>query len=207
VEAVRSGRMTYQRILTYTLRSLTAKVNQMLFLTVGLVMTGSAVLTPMLMVIVVISGDFLAMSATTDNVRPSATPNAWRIGRLTLAAFVLGTPSAIFCSAVLALGRLRLGLAEGHGLRTLAAVALVCSTQAAFYVVRDRRHLWSSRPGTWVLISSAADVAIIALLAGCGVLMHAISWSIIGTIIASSIVFALLLDAIKTTLFVRLRLA
>jgi H+-transporting ATPase len=206
VEAVRGGRITYQRILTYTLRSMTAKINQMLFLTAGLVMTGGAILTPMLMVIVMITGDFLAMSATTDNVRPSAAPNAWRVGRLTLGAFVLGTCGAIFCSAVLAFGWLRLGLAEHHGLRTLAAVALVCSSQAAFYVVRDRRRLWSSRPGNWVFISSAADVAIIALLAGCGILTDAIPWSIIGATIVSSIVFALLLDAIKATLFARLPL-
>jgi hypothetical protein len=39
----------------------------------------------MLMVILMITGDFLAMSLTTDNVRPSSMPNAWRIGKLTIA--------------------------------------------------------------------------------------------------------------------------
>ena len=38
----------------------------MLFLIVGLIMTGHAILTPLLMVIVTITGDFLAMSLTTD---------------------------------------------------------------------------------------------------------------------------------------------
>lgn len=206
VEAVRGGRVTYQRILTYALRSVTAKINQMLFLTVGLIMTGHAILTPMLMVIVIISGDFLAMSATTDRVRPSQAPNAWHIGRVTAAAIVLGTCNVLFCSTVLAIGWFRLGL-ENHGLRTLAAVTLVCSSQAAFYVVRDRRHLWSSRPSGWVLLSSVLDVSIIALLAGRGVLMHALSWSLIGAILAASVAFALILDAVKTVLFARLRLA
>jgi H+-transporting ATPase len=45
-------------------------------------MTGHAVLTPMLMVIVMITGDFLTMSLTTDRVRPSETPNSWQIGRI-----------------------------------------------------------------------------------------------------------------------------
>ena len=71
VAAVKEGRITFQRILTYTLNSVLKKIVQVLLLAIGLVMTGHAVLTPMLMVIVMITGDFLAMSLTTDRVRPS----------------------------------------------------------------------------------------------------------------------------------------
>ncbi|HTY94400.1 MAG TPA: HAD-IC family P-type ATPase [Steroidobacteraceae bacterium] len=204
LEAVRSGRVTYQRILTYTLRSVTTKINQMLFLTIGLIMTGHAILSPMLMVIVVISGDFLAMSATTDNVRPAARPNAWRIGLITVAAVILGICTVMFCSAILAVGYFHLGL-ENRGLRTLAAVTLVCSSQAAFYVVRDRRHLWSSRPSGWVVLSSVTDVSIMVVLAGTGTLMHALPWSLIGAVIAAAVLFAFALDAVKTVLFGHLR--
>ena len=206
VAAVRCGRMIYQRILTYTLRSLTAKINQMLFLTVGLFLTGGAVLTPMLVVILVISGDFLAMSATTDHVRASQQPNAWRIGRVTVAASVLGLCNAAFCTAVLAFGRFDLGLLQHHGLRTLAAVTLVFNTQATFYVVRDRRHLWSSRPSRWVILSSVVDIAIITVLAGRGVLMHALAWRLIVLVLVASALFALILDGVKRLLFAYLRL-
>ncbi|HEX2944009.1 MAG TPA: HAD-IC family P-type ATPase, partial [Rhodopila sp.] len=89
VAAVREGRITFQRILTYCLRSLTQKINQMLFLTVGLIMTGHAILTPLLMVILMTVGDFLAMSSATDNVRPSPKPNAWRINKLSVAGIIL----------------------------------------------------------------------------------------------------------------------
>jgi hypothetical protein len=51
---------------------------QVLLLAIGLLMTGHAVLTPMLMVIVMITGDFLSMSLTTDQ-RPA-------IGRAELVA-------------------------------------------------------------------------------------------------------------------------
>ncbi len=206
VEAVRCGRATYQRILTYTLRSLTAKINQMLFLTVGLLLTGQAVLTPMLMVLLMISGDFLAMSATTDHVRPSPQPNAWRIGRVTALAAVLGLGNVAFCTGVLAVGLLHLGLVAGRGLRTLAAVALVCSSQATFYVVRDRRHLWSSPPSLWVVFSSVLDLSIIAILAGRGLLMHALPWSLIGAVLVASVLFALVLDAAKSLVLARMQL-
>ncbi len=201
VATVRCGRSTYQRILTYTLRSVTAKINQMLFLTVGLLVTGSAVLTPMLMVLLMISGDFLAMSATTDRVRPTGGPNAWRIGRVTAAAVVLGTCDLAFSVAVLLVARDRYGVVAHAGLRTLSAVTLVCVAQASFYVVRERERLWSSRPSVWVVLSSIADVAVISLLAGFGILVHPIAPAAIGAVIGASFLFAFALDFVKVAAF------
>ncbi len=109
VAAVNEGRSTFQRILTYTLNSVTKKIVQVLFLAVGLVMTGHAILTPMLMVIIMLTGDLLGMSTTTDNVRPSPAPNTWRIGRLTIAGVFMGVSELIFCTAVLAIAKYRLG--------------------------------------------------------------------------------------------------
>jgi len=207
VAAVRCGRETYQRILTYILRSVATKVSQMLFLTVGLVMTGHAILTPMLMVLLMISGDFLAMSATTDNVSPSPQPNAWHIGRVTTGAVALAVCNVAFCSAVLAWAMHREHLADNHGLRSLAALTLVLSSQAVFYVVRDRRHFWSSRPSRWIVLSSMLDVAIIAMLAGRGILMHAVPWPVIGALLLAAALFAWVLDAVKSLVFAHLRLA
>ena len=74
VASVKEGRTTYQRILTYTLRSIIHKVVQFLFLSAGLVLKGQAILTPTLMVLMMVTGDFLAMSSSTDNVHPSNLP-------------------------------------------------------------------------------------------------------------------------------------
>jgi H+-transporting ATPase len=194
------------RVLTYLLRSVTAKINQMLFLTIGLFVTGHATLTPMLTVILVISGDFLAMSATTDHVRPSNRPNVWHIGRITVGAIVLGICNAAFCTGVLIVAMHDLGLTVNHGLRTLAAITLVFSTQAAFYVVRDRKHLWSSRPSAWIFLSSVLDISIIVALAERGYLMHALPWLLILGVLVAAALFALVLDAAKSVLFARLGL-
>ena len=122
VASIKEGRVTFQRILTYTLNSVTKKVVQVLFLALGLVMTGHAILTPMLMVIIMLTGDLLGMSMTTDNVRPSPTPNAWRIGALTMAGVFMGISELIFCAAVLATAKFRLDLGfeatENRGFRS-----------------------------------------------------------------------------------------
>jgi len=46
VAAVNEGRLIFQRILTYTLNSITKKIVQVLFLAAALVMTDNAILTP-----------------------------------------------------------------------------------------------------------------------------------------------------------------
>lgn len=206
VAAVREGRVTFQRILTYTLRSVTRKIDQLLFLTVGLVMTGHAILTPMLMVILMTIGDFLAMSSTTDNVQPSPKPNAWRIDNLTIAGAVLGACNLAFCSSVLAIGKYRQGL-ELDALRTLAAVVLVFSGQGVLYVARERRHLWQSRPSSWLMLSSVADLSIIATLAMGGILMAPLQPSVLLGTLGASVIFAFILDTVKVALFRRLRMA
>jgi len=203
VAAVREGRVAFQRILTYTLRSLTGKIDQVLFLAAGLLMTGHAVLTPMLMVLLLATGDFLAMSSTTDNVRPSPKPNAWRIDRLTITGVVLGCCNLAFCTGVLAVGAFRLGLGI-DALRTLAMVTLVFSGQAVLYVVRERRRLWSSRPSRWMMLSSLIDALIIVTLAARGVLMVPLAPAVIGGVLLAALVFALALDMAKAAVFRRL---
>ena len=170
VASVKEGRITFQRILTYTLNSVNKKVVQVLFLAVGLIMTGHAILTPMLMVIVMITGDFLGMSLTTDNVRPSPLPNAWRIGRLTIAGVFMGIAELVFCSAVLAVGEFGMEFETG-ALRTLAFVVIVFGNQATTYAIRERRRLWSSRPSFWLAMSSVADILIASTLAIWGIFM------------------------------------
>ena len=145
VATVKEGRVTFQRILTYTLNSVLKKIVQVLLLAVGLAMTGHAVLTPMLMVIVLITGDFLAMSLTTDRVRPSASPNSWQIGRITGAGVILGLCFLAFATVVLAIGKFELQLGPS-GLQTLSVVAIVFGSQATIYAIRSRRHLWGLRP-------------------------------------------------------------
>lgn len=203
--AVTEGRTAFQRILTYTLRSIVHKVRQVTYLAVGLLITRHAILTPMLVVLSMITGDFLAMSSTTDNVHPSAEPNSWRIGNLTLAGVLMGLFDLGFCVGVLLMGHDYLHL-DIDRLRTLTLVNLVASGQAIYYVVRERRRLWSSMPSRIVLASSAADLLIIPTMAFAGFLMAPLPLAIILGVFAGAVVFAFLLDWIKVGIFRVLRM-
>jgi H+-transporting ATPase len=206
VAAVREGRTAFQRILTYTLNSVTKKIANVLFLGIGLVITGHAILTPMLMVIMMLTGDFLGMSLTTDNVRQAAKPNRWQIGKLTLAGSILGTCYLGFCTGILLLGKFRLGL-DIAALQTLAMITLVFVGEGVLYSVRERGRLWHSRPGKWVIAATLLDILIISSLAIRGIAMQSLPASIVGCTLAGAALFAFLLDLIKVPVFRRLEIA
>ena len=200
VASVREGRITFQRILTYALRSIVQKSRQVLLLGFGLILTKHAILTPMLMVISMITGDFLAMSSTTDHVRPSSMQNSWRIDSLTIVGIVIGLFDLAFCAGLLSFASFAMHL-DIDTLRTMTLVILASNGQAVFYVVRERRRLWSSRPSLLVVVSSIMDILIIGTLALGGILMEPLAPSIFAGILAAAVVLALVMDQIKIWLF------
>jgi H+-transporting ATPase len=115
---------------------------------------------------------------------------------ITAAAVALGLCKLVFSVAILALGKFRLGLDPGK-LQTVAFVTLVFGSQALLYVVRERRRLWSSRPGVWLLAASAVDIGVVSLLAVSGTLMEPVSPRVLGMIFAAAVAFALILDQVK----------
>ena len=206
VAAVREGRVIYQRILTYTLNSVTGKTVKVLFLLAGLVLTGQAVLTPLQMVVIMITGDFLGMALTTDHVRASARPNQWRVGRLTLAGVFMGSAQLVFCTSVLVFGKVHLGLGIG-GLRTLAFVAVVYGNQATTYGNRTRGHLWSIRPSLPLLLSTVADLGIASVLALRGWAMAPLPLAVLAGTLAGAAALTFLVDLVKVPVFRGLKIS
>jgi H+-transporting ATPase len=206
VLAIGEGRSAYQRVLSYALNALVKKFELVLFLGIGLVMTGHAVLTPMLMALLLVTGDFITMSLTTDNAIPSSRPDAWRVGYITAAAAALGACMLAFSIGVLAVGWYRLHLGPDE-IRTLAFVTLVFVSQVTVYLVRERRHMWRSRPSRWLVLSSLADIGIASTLATAGLLMAPLQPLLILCVLLAAIAFGVLVDLLKPSLFNALRIA
>ena len=206
IEAVKVGRTTFQRILSYTLRSITKKITQVLLLAIGLWVTGQAILTPMLMVIIMIIGDFLSMSLATDRVRPSEMPNSWEIGKITGVGLILGLCFLAFCTGILAVGKFEMHYGIDT-LRTLTAIVLVYGSQAITYAVRDRRQFWGLRPTKWLVLSTCAEVLFISVLANRGIAMAPLSLTVLTTILAAAVAFCMLLNIVKIPTFAKLRLS
>jgi len=152
---------------------------------------------------VMITGDFLAMSLTTDRVRPSKMPNSWQIGRITTAGVMLGLCFLAFSTSILAVGKFQLHLGI-EALQTLTVVSIVFGSQATTYVIRGRQHLWGLRPSIWLVLSSIADVLIISVLATFGIAMSPLPIAIIATEFGAAVVFGAVLDVVKIPVLARL---
>ncbi len=196
VDAVKEGRIAFQRLLAYTFNMLVKKIEIVLFLAIGLGLTGQPVLTPALMVMLFMTNDFLSMSLTTDRASPAPTPSVWRMPNVTAAAAMLGACKLGFSTMILAIGKFRFGLSQPE-LQTLAFVTLVFGNQAVLFVLRERRHMWSSRPSNWIFASSVADVTIAITLALSGTLMQAMTWRALAAVFLAAIGFAFILDQVK----------
>ena len=196
VFAVREGRIGFRRLLTYTFNMLTKKIEIVLFLAIGLVMTSQAVMTPVMMVLMLVTNDILAMSLTTDRANPSPLPSKWHMRNITAGAVALGICKLGFSTAILWFGKFRLGLGP-EALQTFAFVTVLFGSQGLIYVLRERRHIWSSLPSKWVFASSALDIGIVAMLALSGTLVAPLPWQLLLAIFVAVAAFALILDQIK----------
>ncbi|MCC3244735.1 HAD-IC family P-type ATPase [Methylocystis sp. WRRC1] len=206
VDAIEEGRAAFQRILTYMLNALVKKFQLVPFLGVGLLATGHAIVTPMQMALLLITGDFLTMVIATDRATPSSQPDAWRLDAITGAAAALGVAGLLFVSTIVLVGERWLSLNIGQ-LRTVAFVSLVFLGQAAVYILRDRRRLWSSPPSAWLVLSSLLNLAIAVFFALGGYLMDPLPAWVILELFLATLAFALILDLFKLLVFRRFGLA
>jgi len=125
-----------------------------------------------------ITGDFLAMSLTTDRVRPSKMPNSWQStesqvqsdARTLLPCVLHGSP-----------GSGQISVASWHrALQTLTWSVLCLAARPRLYHSRTPASL-GLRPSIWLVLSSVADVLIISTLATFGIAMAPLPIAIIAT--------------------------
>jgi H+-transporting ATPase len=205
VACIKEGRSAFQRVLTYTLMILVNKCVTLIVLGTGLIITGHAVLTPLLQALAMLTNDFVTMARAADHARPSFYPNAWRVRNLTLAAVPLGVFRLLYLIAILGFCWYMLKL-NPLQMQTLTFVMLGFAGQGNVYVLRERGHLWNSRPAAVMVLASTCDVVLMGCLAAFGVLMSPLPLWIIGMLIGTSLVFTLAMDSIKLAVFGRLRI-
>lgn len=205
VAAVETSRRIYQRMLTYTLNKIIKTFVVGLLLSVGLFVTGVFVTTPTLIVLLLFANDFVTMSIATDRVVPAPRPNHWRIGPLVAASLVLSFFLLGLAFGVVFWGRDVLALPLPQ-LQTLVFVFLVASGQGTVFLVRERRHLWSSWPSRWLIISAVADILVVSLMATQGLLMAAIPATVVLQTLGGIVLYLLVLDYVKIGIMAYFRL-
>jgi H+-transporting ATPase len=202
--AIETSRRVFQRIVTYTLNMFAKKIELMLLLLAGYLLTGHKPLTPLQTVLILFLNDFLTMALTTDRMQVSRRPNRWNTRGIVMGgAMALG--KLAFSFGVFAFAHYALGFDTPH-LQSLTFATVILSTHAGVYLLRERGHLWDSRPSRLLILSTAIGLATAALLSLGGILMTATSASLLFGVAPTALVYFFVLDWLKAALFARLTL-
>lgn len=70
--------------------------------------------------------------------------------------------------------------------------------------MRECRHFWRSRPGTWLLAATAADIALDAVLALRGIFMAPVAPALLAALAVAVLALLVALDFLKVRIFRRL---
>jgi H+-transporting ATPase len=202
LSAVQISRRIYQRMLTYTINKIMKTLEIAIFLSIGVMLTNAFIITPLLIVLLLFTNDFVTMSIATDHVSYSRTPDRWNIKTLMLTGGALAVLVLLLSFTVFFVGRNVLGLPLAQ-LQTLIFVMLVATGQGNVYLIRERGHFWRTRPSAWLIGSSITDLAIVVLMATIGILMTPVSTLLIAALLAAVAVYLVILDQLKVLIFQR----
>ncbi len=187
-------------MLTYSLNKIIKTLEIAVFLTLGVMLTGAFVITPLLVVLLLFTNDFVTMSIATDRVSFSPRPDRWNVKTLMLVGAMLAALVLLLSFGVFFTGRNWLGLPLAQ-LQTLVFVMLVATGQGNVYLIRERGHFWRSRPSGWLIGSSIGDLAVVIFMATQGILMTPTTPVVIAGLLAVVVVYLLILDQFKVMIF------
>jgi H+-transporting ATPase len=200
IEAIKTSRHIYQRMLTWVINKVTKVIQVIGLLTIGYFWFRDIIVSLLGMVLLIFANDFVTMSLATDNVEYTASPNKWNVRNITLASLIIG---------ILLVGEGALALFVGshyfrlpfEQLRTFTMLTLVFTSLFRVYIVRERRHFWSSRPGTELLMATIMSLVIFYILGIYGWIIPALTPPEVLFVFGLSAVFTFAIDYPKYLAF------
>jgi H+-transporting ATPase len=170
IEAIKTSRHIYQRMLTWVINKVTKVIQVIGLLTIGFFWFHDIVVSLLGMTLLIFANDFVTMSLATDNVKYTANPNKWNVRNITFASLVVGALLVVEGAVALFIGNHYFHLALEQ-LRTFTVLTLIFTSQFRVYIVRERNYFWSSRPGRELILATIGALVTFALLGVCGIII------------------------------------
>jgi H+-transporting ATPase len=169
VELVKTGRVVYQRIITWILNKVVKTFQVVVFVIMAFLLFGNYIVSIFSMVLFLFLTDFVTLSISTDNVRYSRNPDSWNIEGLVKVALALGVLFVIESMLLLYYGRSQPGLNGIERLHTFIFDFLVFSSLLDVIVIRERKHFWESRPSKFLIMSILVDMIVVLVISTNGI--------------------------------------
>ena len=202
IDAIKISRQTYQRMLSWVINKVVKVVQFIGLLAMGFLLFQRTVLSLLGMTLLVFANDFVTMSLSTDNVKYTTNPNKWDMKSITIASFIIGI--LLIGEGAVAIGiGIRYYRLTWEELQTFTMLLLVFTSQFRVFIVRERRHFWSSWPGTALIMSTTATLTGFIFLGIYGVVMSPLQVNQVFFLLGFSALFIVGIDLPKYYIFKR----
>lgn len=171
VSMIKTSRIIYQRIYSWTLNMVSRKLHIAFFIVVMLFLTNSLMLSLTSALITLFLADFATMFMATDNVRPSLKPDKFDMRSLFVLGGTLGllmtVESAIFAVPALSYFNLTGNMEKIY---TFGFAYINFVGFSTILIVREQNHFWKSKPSKYLSIVIIAEILLVAVISLLGVL-------------------------------------
>ncbi len=164
-----SGRMIYQRILTWIFNKIVKTFQVVVFVVLAFLFTGLFVVNAFQVVLLLFLVDFVTISLATDNTRASENPETWNIASLLKASIILGIFIVVESFGLLYLGLTYLNLSDTAQLNTFVFDILLFGGLFTIFVVRERDNFWKSKPSKPLLLAIIVDIILSSVISAVGI--------------------------------------
>ncbi|NAZ27500.1 MAG: HAD-IC family P-type ATPase, partial [Thermogladius sp.] len=201
VDIIHLGRRVYRRIVVWSLNKIVKTFQIVYFVAISTLFLGLPVLSPTHMILMLFLYDFVTLSISTDNLRPSKKPERWNLRKLVEISVVLGLIKIVelFAALYIALDYLALPFDQ---VRTFVFYVLLLSGLFNILNFRETNWFWASRPSLPVALSISVDTIVGSILVYGGWIIPSIPLSaiLLGFIYSVSVTL-LLTDVAKLFVF------
>jgi H+-transporting ATPase len=193
---IKIGRMMFQRINTWILNKISRTVLKTCFVVFAYLVLGKFVISASAMLIMIFMTDFVKISLSTDNVRWSEEPSVWDINGLVKVAMVIGLIMVAEAAGLLYIGLNYFNLAADNAmLSTFSFEILLFFAIFSIFVVREKKHFWTTSPSKTLLLIMLADICLGVALSTFGFLgFKAIPFNETLIVIGYAFVFSLVIN-------------
>jgi len=171
-----TGRKMFERINTWILNKITRSIFKTCFVVIAYLVFGKYVISASAILIVIFMTDFVKVSLATDNVVISPKPASWNINALAKVGLIIGLLMTVEAFPLLYYGLHHLKLStDNNALSTYSFEIILYFGLFSLFVVREKRHFWSSWPSKMLLYLIIGDMILGVILTTFGILFKAIS--------------------------------
>ncbi|MEM3186514.1 MAG: plasma-membrane proton-efflux P-type ATPase [Conexivisphaerales archaeon] len=165
VDLIKTGRIIYQRIVTWILNKVVRTFEVAVFVALAFLITGYYVVSSLDLILFLFLTDFVTISLSTDIVTWSKKPDRWDVSSLAKVGVFLGALTVAELFGLLYLGIHYLGLSSDAGsLQTFFFTSLMYMGLFTVIIIRERKHFWDSMPSLSLAVAVIADMLVVAVL-------------------------------------------